>query len=314
MRFCCIHMEELLDQLLEFPDEIVYPTKADIIDIHDDIVEEDEDAEEGILGIDSSKNDIDFILERIEHGHFTAKPETIHEKAVELMRLLASNHIFVDGNKRTALNTTAAFYWINGYHFEYGDDIKAILKLFAVKEEMVDTDELVDYMQDLAQPISNKDSFEDAVALLIFPDVLSSIMRVVEEMREKVQIPDEIHERYKLTEDVYIIDQEKEIKHTPETIDDPDAFLYMMIKMVDDFIDEDISADLIEEMDIETATQLHDERLEELAHNLSDSISHFTDEAVSDFIEEIEDRDEMEYEEARELIHEFMNEFSEDVE
>jgi len=38
----------------------------------------------------------------------------IHEKAAALMHSLARNHALVDGNKRLALDATAAFYGING--------------------------------------------------------------------------------------------------------------------------------------------------------------------------------------------------------
>jgi death-on-curing family protein len=66
------------------------------------------------------------------------KPETVHEKAFDLMRLIASNHWFVDGNKRTALNTTNLFYLLNGYDLEYGEDLRSMLKLLAVREQYVE--------------------------------------------------------------------------------------------------------------------------------------------------------------------------------
>lgn len=46
-------------------------------------------------------------------------PASIHAKAAHLMRLLVPEHPFVDGNKRTALNTVTVYYDINGYDFDY---------------------------------------------------------------------------------------------------------------------------------------------------------------------------------------------------
>lgn len=129
----------------------LYPSVSDIIGIHDDIIEEDEDASEGILDAGS----IDFAVQMIEHGHFGKVPGTIHEKAFELMRLLAANHGFADGNKRTALNTTWTFYAMNGLYFDYGEEIKAILKLLAVKEEMVDKSEAVSYFSEITYEADN---------------------------------------------------------------------------------------------------------------------------------------------------------------
>lgn len=125
--------------------DILYPTVDEIVAIHQDIINEDEDAESGIL----NDGQIEYVVEFIEHGHFGEVPETIHEKAVSLLRLLAANHPFADGNKRTALNTTWTFYVMNGYYFDYGEEIKAILKLFAVMERMVDEEEVVDYFEDI---------------------------------------------------------------------------------------------------------------------------------------------------------------------
>ncbi len=46
---------------------------------------------------------------------------TIDEKAAALLRGVARNHAFVDGNKRTALATVGAFYKANGYELRVSD-------------------------------------------------------------------------------------------------------------------------------------------------------------------------------------------------
>jgi death-on-curing protein len=64
------------------------------------------------------------------------------------MRLIASNHWFVDGNKRTALNTAELFYMVNGYELDYGEDIRSMLKLFSVRESLIDGEEGPLYLAD----------------------------------------------------------------------------------------------------------------------------------------------------------------------
>lgn len=163
---------------VDLGDTTAYPSKQDILGIHSDIVSEDEDATEGII----NDGNVDFTLTYIQHGYYGECPETIHKKAVHLMRLLTANHSFADGNKRTALNTTWAFYFINGYHFGYGEEMKAILKLYAVMEEMVDTENVQDYFAEITIPI------EDS------PDVNEDIRRLFSYYREAAQLLDEIEE------------------------------------------------------------------------------------------------------------------------
>lgn len=117
-------------------DDLWYPTIEDVLQLHDDIVREDAAATPGI----ENEDRIGFALDYVEHGHFGRVPETIHEKAFHLLRLLASNHWFVDGNKRTALSSTALFYVVNGYELDYGEDIRAMLKLFSVRDALIDRD------------------------------------------------------------------------------------------------------------------------------------------------------------------------------
>jgi len=121
-----------------------YPTVQDIVDVHDDIIAEDEDSQPGIEDPDR----IQFAVDYITDGMMGQKPETVHEKAFALMRLIASNHWFVDGNKRTALNTTNLFYLLNGYDLSYGEDLRSMLKLLAVREELISRDVASQYLAD----------------------------------------------------------------------------------------------------------------------------------------------------------------------
>ncbi|MFB1066528.1 type II toxin-antitoxin system death-on-curing family toxin [Natrinema sp. H-ect4] len=132
-------------------DGLIYLTKEEIMGIHEDIIESDDDADPGCI----NEGQIDFTLNFIKHGHYGYVPETIHGKAFSLLRLLSANHSFVDGNKRTALNATWTFYLLNGHYFDYGEEIKAILKLLAVMENMVDQEEAKEHFEGITKPIQD---------------------------------------------------------------------------------------------------------------------------------------------------------------
>lgn len=125
------------------PASVWYPSVADVVAIHDAIVTEYADTHAGI----QARGDIEFALNYIEDGHFGTSPETIHEKAFHLMRLLVANHPFVDGNKRTALNTTVVFYFLNGYRFAYNEEIRTTLKRFGTDEQAVNEEETISYLK-----------------------------------------------------------------------------------------------------------------------------------------------------------------------
>ena len=123
--------------------ELAYPSVELILDLHEQIVAEGDITEPGVRSEDA----ITFALQYISEGFFGEVPETIHDKAVHLMRLLVVEHPFVDGNKRTALRTVVVFYMLNGYTFDYGDEIRALLGRFATDEAAVDTDTAVIYFR-----------------------------------------------------------------------------------------------------------------------------------------------------------------------
>ena len=120
-----------------------YPSVDDVLDIHEDIVSEYPDTSPGVR----RRGDIEFALTYVSEGSFGEVPETIHEKAFHLLRLLVANHPFVDGNKRTALNTVVVFYLLNGHRFEYDNGIREILKQFGTDETTVDNHDVLDYLR-----------------------------------------------------------------------------------------------------------------------------------------------------------------------
>lgn len=126
-----------------------YPSVEDVLTIHEDILSEYPDTESGV----QDRGNIEFALQYIEDGTFGSAPETLHEKAFHLLRLLVANHPFVDANKRTALNTTVVFYLLNGYRFEYDDGIRPILKRFGVDQAEVGQAETVAYLHSHTEEI-----------------------------------------------------------------------------------------------------------------------------------------------------------------
>lgn len=92
-----------------------------------------------------------LLLQYVSEGFFGEVPQTLHKKAVHLMRLLVADHPFVDGNKRTALRTVVVFYLINGYAFEYGDEVRALLHRFATDDARVDIETAVIYFRACAR-------------------------------------------------------------------------------------------------------------------------------------------------------------------
>lgn len=119
-----------------------YPSVEDVLAIHDEIVSEYAETHAGVR----NRGDVEFALHYVEAGSFGTAPKTVHETAFHLLRLLVANHPFVDANKRTALNTTVVFYVLNGYRFEYDEEIRSILKRFGTDEAAVAEAETVEYL------------------------------------------------------------------------------------------------------------------------------------------------------------------------
>lgn len=144
-------------------DSLWYPSVDDVIAIHDDIVSEYSNTYAGVHNC----GDIEFALDYVESGNFGTVPKTIHGKAFHLLRLLVANHPFVDANKRTALNTTVVFYFLNGYQFEYDDEIRTILKRFGTDQTTVDEAKTLEYLRSNTDEINLANEIEQWRADLI---------------------------------------------------------------------------------------------------------------------------------------------------
>jgi len=137
-------------------DSIWYPSVDEILTIHKDIVSEYADTSSGVR----NRGDVEFAVDYIKEGSFGTVPETIHQKAYHLLRLLVTNHPFVDANKRTALNTVVVFYLLNGYRLDYDDEIKTILKRLATDQSVVDDAETIEFLRSHTEEIELVDEIE----------------------------------------------------------------------------------------------------------------------------------------------------------
>ena len=131
-------------------DSVNYLSTEDILAIHELIVESNEETERGV----SSHGDVEYAVEYVREGHFGHVPESLHEKAFQLLRLIVANHPFVDGNKRTALMSVRIFYALNGLKFDYDREIKTILKNLATDEADVSTETVLSYLREHTEPLS----------------------------------------------------------------------------------------------------------------------------------------------------------------
>jgi death-on-curing protein len=179
-------------------DGLWYPTVEDVLAIHEDIVAEDPDATPGAHDASRTEFVLDFVRGRIGEA-----PSTIHEKAFHLMRLIASNHWFADANKRTALNTAELFYLVSGYELDYGDDVRAMLKLFSVREDLIDRQTGPAYLRDRTEAWrfdEDDPKPADVFAFLVLPLVAAYSDRDAEELLSEADVDvDSVREEFGLT-------------------------------------------------------------------------------------------------------------------
>lgn len=69
---------------------------------------------------------------------------TLHLKAAALLQSLATNHGFVDGNKRTALTATAVFLGMNGAPLSLTNDEAVALVLDVAQSVLTDVDKIAE--------------------------------------------------------------------------------------------------------------------------------------------------------------------------
>lgn len=91
--------------------------------MHERIVASDEGTEVGVR----TPAAVESALTYVSEGFFGEAPESLDEKAAHLMRLIVSDHPYVDGNKRTALAAAAYLYDLNGRTLDVDDEVRTHL-------------------------------------------------------------------------------------------------------------------------------------------------------------------------------------------
>jgi death-on-curing protein len=89
-----------------------YPTVDEVIAVHARMIAKFG----GSLGI-RDRGALESALARPQSGYYS----DVIQEAAALWESLSQNHPFVDGNKRVAVTTTAAFLRVNGYRLSFDD-------------------------------------------------------------------------------------------------------------------------------------------------------------------------------------------------
>ncbi len=89
-----------------------YPTIEDVVSVHDRLIRRFG----GSLGV-RDQGALESALARPQTGYYT----DLIQEAAALWESLSQNHPFLDGNKRTAVTTAAAFLRVNGVQVEFED-------------------------------------------------------------------------------------------------------------------------------------------------------------------------------------------------
>jgi len=103
---------------------ILYPTVAEVIGLHARLIAQFG----GSFGI-RDHSALESALARPHSGYYS----DIIQEAAALWESLSQNHPFLDGNKRVAVTTVAAFLTVNGYRLVF-DDAEAFSFLMGIYE------------------------------------------------------------------------------------------------------------------------------------------------------------------------------------
>ncbi len=116
-----------------------YLTTQEILQIHDDIIKET-GGHSGIL----SYGNLDFIINQMEI------PKTRERAATVLFYGILTSHPFVDGNKRTGLESMKTFLYLNGKEFVAKDNV-IWNKLHDISEGKLKFEEILNWIKKSAK-------------------------------------------------------------------------------------------------------------------------------------------------------------------
>ena len=115
--------------------KIVYLSTEEIVAIHHEIIKET-GGYEGII----SYGNLDFLVSQMQI------PKDIFRKAAILFYGILTSHPFLDGNKRTALESMKTFLFINGKGF-LADEDDIWDKVHSISEGKLKSDEVVNWIK-----------------------------------------------------------------------------------------------------------------------------------------------------------------------
>lgn len=102
----------------------IYPSIDEVMAAHARLIE----LFGGAQGV-RDRGALEAALARPQAGYY----KDVIEEAAALLESLWQNHPFIDGNKRTAVTTAAAFLRVNGYRLDF-DDLQAYRFLMRLGE------------------------------------------------------------------------------------------------------------------------------------------------------------------------------------
>ncbi|OGG49235.1 hypothetical protein A2704_03735 [Candidatus Kaiserbacteria bacterium RIFCSPHIGHO2_01_FULL_54_36b] len=112
-----------------------YLTAAEIVAIHDKVIEE---TGKGLPGV-RDEHLLKSLAERPRASFGgTEQYKTIFEKAAALLEAIATYHVFLDCNKRTAVGATTVFLNVNGYDIKLPiDESEEFILAVAQKQKTI---------------------------------------------------------------------------------------------------------------------------------------------------------------------------------
>ncbi|HEV2614081.1 MAG TPA: type II toxin-antitoxin system death-on-curing family toxin [Gammaproteobacteria bacterium] len=119
----------------------IFLSLEDVIDIHEDILE----SYGGLKGL-REIGMLESALKRIDfHKNYTGLAG-LFETAALLAQALAQGHVFVDGNKRTALVSTYNFLVLNGYQLT-ASETEAEDIIVDVAQKKISSEKLTEWLK-----------------------------------------------------------------------------------------------------------------------------------------------------------------------
>ena len=131
---------------------IEYPTIDEIIETHNDLIQEYGGSPE-LFG--TTRQKLEAAIGRMQSGMYDQEfYPSIIEKAAVLVHSIVTTHPFADGNKRTAFLAGVEFLHYNGYDLQHHDNHADLI--LAVAENKASYEDVLKWLQEHALELQNK--------------------------------------------------------------------------------------------------------------------------------------------------------------